>query len=150
MTTVEQAVRDAILRKNFKSFLRRCLMTLNPGRPYQPNCHISATGYQLERVRCGESKRLMINLPPRYLKSIMTSIAFPAFVLGHDPTKRIIVVSYAMDLAVKHANDFRAIVNSAWYKRAFPEMRLSRMKDTENGVIAPGADIVWRRRSTGR
>jgi predicted phage terminase large subunit-like protein len=134
MTTIEQVIHDAILRENFDAFLQRCLMTLNPGRPYQPNLHISATGYQLERARRGESRRLMINLPPRHLKSIMTSVAFPAFVLGHDPTKRIIVVSYALELAIKHANDFRAIVDSAWYKHLFPGMRVSR-KDTEYEVV---------------
>src|SRR6516165_8515350 len=109
----EQAVHDAILRKDFDAFLRRCLMTLNPGRPYQPNWHIHALEYRLEQVRHGEIKRLMINMPPRYLKSIVTSVAFPAFVLGNGPTKRIVVVSDTLDLAVKHANHFRAIVNSA-------------------------------------
>jgi hypothetical protein len=42
---------------------------------------------------------LIINIPPRSLKSLMGSVSFPAFVLGHDPSKRIIVVSYGEDLA---------------------------------------------------
>ena len=40
MTHLEQAFHDAILRTDFESFLRRCLMTLNPGSPYLPNWHI--------------------------------------------------------------------------------------------------------------
>jgi predicted phage terminase large subunit-like protein len=131
----EQAIHDAILRKDPEAFLRRCMKMLNPGDPYQPNWHIQALEYQLERVRRGEIKRLMISVPPRHLKSTVVSVAFPAFVLGHDPTKRIIVVSCALDLAVKHANDFRAIVNSPWYKRAFPVMRVSRSKNTEYEVV---------------
>ena len=131
----EQALHDEILRQDFDAFLRRCLMTLNPGRPYQPNGHIRAFEYRLEQVRLGEITRLMNNTPPRTLKSILASVVFPAFVLGHDPTKRIIVVSYSLELAVKLANDFRAIVNSPWYRRAFPGMHVSRSKNTEYEVV---------------
>ena len=48
----------------------------------------------LEQIRLGKIKRLIITVPPRSLKSILCSVAFPAFVLGHDPSKRLIVVSY--------------------------------------------------------
>ena len=52
-------------------------------------------------------RRLIITLPPRNLKSICASVAFPAFALGHDPTLRIVCASYAQDLAAKHARDCR-------------------------------------------
>src|SRR5262249_14213777 len=58
-----------------------------------------------------------------------------AFMLGQDPTKRIICVSYAVDLAVKHANDFRAVLNSTWYQRVFPGTRISRDKNTETETM---------------
>ena len=80
-------------------------------------------------------KRLIITVPPRSLKSIMCSVAFPAFVLGHDPTKRLIVVSYSADLAIKHGNDFRAVVNSEEYRAIFPGMRISAMKNTQTEVV---------------
>jgi len=131
----EQAIHDEILRQDFDAFLCRCLMMLNPKRPYQPNWHVRAFEYRLEQVRLGEITRLMNNSPPRSLKSILASVVFPAFVLGHDPTKRIIVVSQSLELAVKFANDFRLIVNSPWYKRAFPTMHVSRTKDTEYEVV---------------
>ena len=60
----------------------RCLLTLNPGMPFLPNWHIKAIAYQLERVRRGEVNRLIINMPPRHLKSLTVSVAFPAFLLG--------------------------------------------------------------------
>jgi hypothetical protein len=70
MMRSEQEFHDAILRRDFESFLRRCLMTLNPGSSYLPNWHIAAIAYQLERIRRGEITRLIINLPPRHLKSL--------------------------------------------------------------------------------
>ena len=77
----------------------------------------------------------MINLPPRYLKSLITSVIFPAFLLGHDPTKRVIVISYGNDLAVKLANDFRAIINSPRFKSVFPGLQISRLKNTEFEIV---------------
>jgi predicted phage terminase large subunit-like protein len=64
--------------------------------------------------------RLIINLPPRHLKSLLASIAFPAWCLGHDPSAQILCVSYAQDLADKLARDCRGITTSPWYRRIFP------------------------------
>jgi predicted phage terminase large subunit-like protein len=82
-------------------------------------------------VRCGEIKRLIINMPPRSLKSIASSVAFPAFVLGHDPTRRIICVSYSTDLAYKHSNDFRAVLTTPWYRTIFPNTLIGPYRDSE-------------------
>ena len=65
----------------------------------------------------------------------MCSVAFPAFVLGHDPTKRLIVASYSADLAIKHGNDFRTVVNSVPYSDIFRGMRISAMKNTQTEVV---------------
>ena len=84
----------AVLRSDFVTYLYRCFLHLNPGALFLPNWHIHAIAYQLERVRRGEITRLIINLPPRYLKSITVSVAFPAFLLGLSPSRRIITISY--------------------------------------------------------
>jgi hypothetical protein len=81
----------AACRKDFVSFVRKAFHVLNPSAIFHMNWHICAIAYYLEQVRLGKIRRLIITLPPRSLKSIMCSVAFPAFVLGHDPTKRLIV-----------------------------------------------------------
>jgi len=83
----------------------------------------------------GKLDRLIVTLPPRHLKSIIFSVALPAFLLGLDPTKRIICVSYSNELAVKHANDFRAVLDSYWYQRIFPNTKVSRQKDTQTETM---------------
>ena len=105
-------VLDAILRSDFASFVHRCFCSLTPGTQFMPNWHIDALAYALEEVRLGRTTRLIVCMPPRSLKSIVASVAFPAFALGHDPTERIIAARYGAELAVKHANDFRAILGS--------------------------------------
>jgi predicted phage terminase large subunit-like protein len=122
----DQALLDALLRSDFNLFLDRSFRTLNPGKELLRNWHHQAIAYELERIRRGENNRLIINLQPRSLKSLMASVVFPAFVLGHEPEKRIISISYAEDLAHKNASDFRALVQSHSYRRAFPKMRIAR------------------------
>jgi predicted phage terminase large subunit-like protein len=131
MTRQDGTLLDAVLRNDFMSFLRRCLATLNPGAPFLPNWHLDAMAYQLEQVRAGKGTRLIINCPPRYLKSTTVSVAFAAFLLGHEPHRRVFGISYGADLATKHASDFRSIVQSDWYRRAFPKMRIARSTESD-------------------
>ena len=121
----------AILRSDLYSFVQAIFPLVSPGDPFAGNWHIEAIAYQLSRVLKGEVKRLIITVPPRSLKSICASVAFPAFVLGHDPRRRIICVSYSEALARKHANDCRAVMRSTLYNRLFPNTRISPTKDTE-------------------
>ena len=130
-TQEAQLAIDAILRNDFESFLHKSVRYLNPGASFLPNWHIQAIAYQLDRIRRGEITRLIINMPPRHLKSLTVSVAFTAFLLGHAPWRRIFAISYGDELSAKHASDFRSIVHSSWYKRAFPKMRILRSVDGE-------------------
>ena len=73
---------QALLRSDFGSFVHKVFLTLAPGQEFIANWHINAIARQLERVWRGELKRLIINIPPRSLKSIMASVTLPAYVLG--------------------------------------------------------------------
>ncbi len=126
-----QQALDFVLRSDFESFLQMCFLYLNPGAPFLPNWHIKAIAYQLDRVRRGEITRLIINMPPRYLKSLTVTVAFTAFLLGHEPWRRIFAISYGDDLSAKHASDFRSIMHAPWFKRAFRKMRIRRSVDGE-------------------
>ncbi len=122
------------LRNGFRFFIQKCFATLNPATSFLPNWHIEAIAWHLEQVRIGKIKRLIIAMPPRSLKSIAASIAFPAFIHGHDPTKEIVTVSYAQNLASKLHNDYRTILTSNWYMALFPETRIDPKKETEQEV----------------
>jgi hypothetical protein len=126
MIIPDAATVDAVLRKDLVSFSEKCFRTLNPDTRFLPNWHLEAIAYQLDRVRRGEITRLIINLPPQYLKSLMVSVAFPAFMLGHNPGHRIFGLSYGQELSDKLQADFRTMVESPWYKRVFPQMEIKR------------------------
>jgi predicted phage terminase large subunit-like protein len=129
--TKDSSLIEAILRQDLYCFIQAAFPIVSPGVPFAHNWHLEAIAYYLTRVLEGEIKRLIITIPPRSLKSICGSVCFPAFALGHDPTSRIICVSYAESLARKHANDCRAIMRSDLYNRVFPKTRISSAKDTE-------------------
>src|ERR1700719_1633355 len=112
----------AILRTELAFFIRKVFATVSPGETYLHNWHVDAIAHQLMRVRSGESRRLLINQPPRSLKSICVSVAYVAWLLGHDPARRVIVASYSGDFAAELHRQFRMVIDSEWYKALFPEM----------------------------
>jgi len=108
------------LRHDFSTFIERSFIELNPTTPFLPNWHIELIASELEACRRGQTTRLIINVPPRSLKSHCASIAFPAWLLGHNPSAQIICCSYAQDLANKLALDCRSLLHSDWYQQLFP------------------------------
>ena len=111
---------DAQLRLDFAAFAQRRFRELNPLTPFAMNWHVEVMAAKLTAVYQGKIRRLIINVPPRYLKSLLGSVAFPAWCLGREPSRQILCVSYAQDLADKLARDCRRIVMCDWYQQAFP------------------------------
>ncbi len=122
---------DALLREDFPSFVQKSFCTVASGQTYQHIWHIEVLAWHLVQIYRGDLKRLIITLPPRHLKSICCSVAYPAWILGHDPTHRIVTVSHSADLAAKHARDCRLIMSSPWYRRIFLKTRIDPKKNTE-------------------
>src|ERR1700730_17295209 len=122
---------DFKLRRDLATFIHRTFQTVAPAQDYQFNWHIQALRWRLEQCATGAIKRLLITLPPRYLKSVCASVAFPAWVLGKDPAKRIICASYSENLASRHSADCRAVMQADWYRRLFPQTMINPKKNTE-------------------
>ena len=114
-----------IYNSDLHYFIKRCFNIINPNTKYVDNWHIEAISRVLEKVEDGTIKRLIINMPPRYLKSICASVVFPAWIMGRFPNKRIIVASYSEKLSLKHSTDCRLIMESDFFKRIFPDCTLS-------------------------
>ncbi|MBF0561725.1 MAG: phage terminase large subunit [Alphaproteobacteria bacterium] len=152
-----QLVIDALLRQDLPSFLAKAFSTLEPGRTLHQNWHHLAMTWALSQVAAGQMRRLIINVPPRHLKSLCVTVAFTAWVLGRDPSRRIMSVSYGEDLARKHAVDARMVMESDWYRRIFPSFGLKAVRQrevvtTSNGfryagsvggaILGRGADLI--------
>lgn len=115
-----------LLRKDLSSFIQRAFVTVDPGSRYSHNWHIDAIAHVLERVARGEITRLIITMPPRSLKSIAASVAFPAWLLGHNPRQRVLAVSYAEALSEKLALDCLKVLKAPWYRDVFPSASVAK------------------------
>jgi predicted phage terminase large subunit-like protein len=110
----------SLARNNLAVFAQRASPIVN-GEPLMMNWHIHAITFKLEQVAAGKIKRLLIAIPPRCLKSYLASVCFPAWMLGRDPSKKIICASYANSLAEKLSTDTRSLMQSPWYRSTYPQ-----------------------------
>jgi predicted phage terminase large subunit-like protein len=114
---------EALARENVYAFVRLAFLIILPGSEFKTAPHIEAICFALQRVASGECRRLIITVPPRYMKSITVAVAFCAWYMGRDPTRKIMVANYSEVIAGKHGRMFRALVRSAQFKRIFPSFR---------------------------
>lgn len=144
---------------DMRMFLIKVFETLHPGRPMINNWHLDLMIEYLKAVEKGKVKRLIVNLPPRSLKSICINVAWPAWLLGRNPNSKIITISYNQNLSEKHSVDCRLIMQSDWYKELFPNTVIacgmntkSKFATTQHGfrlatstggtLTGEGADII--------
>src|ERR1700722_1234656 len=116
---------DALLRTRLAAFTQKTFRTVDPGTPYLHNWHVDLISEYLEACTRREVTRLIINIRPRSLKSVSVSIAWPAWLLGKNPSERIVAASYSDRLALKHSVDCRLVLQSEWYRRVFPSVILT-------------------------
>ena len=120
-----QNLANALIREDFYSFVQRAYFETSGGQILIPNWHIEVLCDKLEKARKGEIKRLIINVPPRSLKSQIVNVAFTAWCLGHNPKLKIVSASYSAELAETFARDCKRIMQSEWYKQMFPKSAIA-------------------------
>ena len=120
-----------VLRQRFLLFAIKAFNTVNPGQRFMPTAGFMAIAQKLAEVEAGKTRRLIINVPPRSGKSLLASIAFPAFVLGRNPNRRMICASYSGELAAKLARDCRMLMATPIYQRLFPGTVIAKNTELE-------------------
>ncbi|MBO9597130.1 MAG: phage terminase large subunit [Cohnella sp.] len=102
--------------RHLNAYIRQCWGVIEPGTEYMHNWHIDAISEHLEAVEQGQITRLLINMPPRYMKSIAVTVAWPTRHWAKRPESRFISLSYSQMLSMKHNIDRRNIIQSPWYQ----------------------------------
>jgi predicted phage terminase large subunit-like protein len=125
-----------IHRTYFPFFVREVFRQLHPNeKPLELAWYLRAMCYALETTRGGKERRLVINVPPRYLKSVTTAVAFCAWILGHDPSAKILVGTYNEELARLHDQQLRQIMESREYRAAFPGTMIDRKRTKQLNLM---------------
>lgn len=120
------------MREHLAPFVKRAFGSIDPGAVYKHNWHIDLICEYLEACYHREILYLVINIAPRFLKSLCASVGFVAWALGKDPSERIISASGVSSLAIKHSMDTRKIMYETWYQSLFPDTRLSMHQDAKS------------------
>lgn len=102
-------------------------------RDHVSNWHIAAICEHLEAVTAGAIPNLLINIPPRHEKSLLSAVFWPAWVWTHSPEKRFLFASYKRGLALEHAGKSRRILKDPWYQERWGgRFQLLRDQDTKS------------------
>lgn len=105
------------------AFTREAWEILEPTQPFIYNWHIGELCLLLERVAAGQEKRLIINVPPGTMKSLLVSVIFPCWLWARDPSKRVLTAAYSDKRALDANIKARNLIKSAWFQEHF-ELKL--------------------------
>jgi predicted phage terminase large subunit-like protein len=149
-----------LISNDFGGFVRAAWPILEPATPFLDNWHIDLIAEYLTLVQQRKIRRLIINVPPRHMKSLLCTVFFPCWVWALDPATRFICSAYAESLSIKHNLDRREVLGSDWYqslwgdrvsfaddqnaKSEFRNTARGHMVATSTGgsVLGKGADII--------
>lgn len=116
--------------KDFASFVKQAWSVIDAA-PLIWNWHLEALCVHLEAVARGEIKRLVINIPPGFGKSIIVAVLWPAWIWAYSPQKQLVCTSYGADQAKRDAVKMRDLICSSWYQQTFVGGRWA-LKDDMN------------------
>jgi hypothetical protein len=140
----------AVARRDFGTFVELAFPILHPGKKLVHAAYLDVLIALMESCAAGRKDRVIVNLPPGYMKSMLISIMYVAWRLGVDPTLKFVCISYGDDLANKHAASTRKLMQSTLYKTIFPGTVLDKKSEgwlttTKGGyryATAVGSDIT--------
>lgn len=121
-----------LAEKSLQAFVKLAWRVLEPTTPLKWNWHLTLLCEYLEDIALGHNKRLIVNVPPRSLKSTIVTVCFPVWYWTKHPSKRFMCTSYAEGLSTKHSMDRRTILRSDWFQKGWGhKFKLSDDNDTK-------------------
>jgi predicted phage terminase large subunit-like protein len=112
--------RELVAKGGLREFINVAWPRLEP-REFLGNWHIDLICEHLEAIHKGTLRRLIINIPPGCMKSLLISVMWPAWVWTHHPQKKWIFASYEAGLALRDARKMRNLVDSQWWHMRWPD-----------------------------
>lgn len=145
--------------ESLHNFLKSAWKYIDPA-PFMDGWHLHAIAEHLQAIVDGDIQRLIINLPPRHCKSLLLSVAFPAWVWAQSdvsptsgPGVPLLYASYADKLSLRDSVKCRRLIESDWYKKRWgarfeltsdqnTKSRFSNNKGGERLITSIGAGVT--------
>src|ERR1017187_7775006 len=102
--------------RSLGEFVRQAWAVVGPSTPFVPGWHIDAIVEHLEAVTLGQIRNLLINVPPRHMKSLLVSVFWPAWEWIRCPERRWLYSSYGAQLSIRASVQCRRLIESPWYQ----------------------------------
>lgn len=117
-----QAVEREYCKRSLAGFAKQAWPILEPATPLKWGWAVDSICEHLEAVTRGEIKRLLMNVPPGSMKSLLVSVIWPAWEWGPAglPQKRFLGTAHKQDLAVRDSTKCRRLIQSEWYQSLWP------------------------------
>jgi predicted phage terminase large subunit-like protein len=108
----------SLMRTDFLAFAHKAILDLD-GTKLDDDQYLEYLAAELIEFIDGKTRRLLINLPPRHLKTLLSAVCLSAWKFGHQPSSKIMIVTYSEQLAANIARGVRGILQSDWFKEVF-------------------------------
>lgn len=102
--------------RSLAEFVRQAWPIVEPSTPFVSGWHINAIIKHLEAVTHGQIRNLLINVPPRHMKSLLVSVFWPAWEWIKWPERRWLYSSYGAQLSIRDSVKCRRLIESPWYQ----------------------------------
>jgi predicted phage terminase large subunit-like protein len=110
------AIEAELGRRSLGEFIRQGWKVLEPGTEYVSGWHLDAIVDHLQAVSQGQIRNLLINMPPRHMKSLAVSVYWPVWEWINRPNKRFLFSSYALSLSIRDSLKCRRLIESPWFQ----------------------------------
>lgn len=101
---------------SLSQFIKEAWHIIEPSQPYIHNWHIDFIAAHLEAITNGEINRLLINVPPGAMKSLLVNVFWPAWEWTKQPGLRYVCTAHSQNLAVRDSIKMRRLITSDWYR----------------------------------
>lgn len=116
------AIERELCGRSLADFAKRAWRVLEPATPLKWGWALDAICAHLEAVTDGRINRLLMNVPPGMMKSLLTGVIWPAWEWGPKgkPETRFLGTSHKEALAVRDSMKCRRLIQSEWYQTLWP------------------------------
>lgn len=120
-----KAIEKRKCEMSLAEFVKAAWHIIEPGQPYVHGWHIDFICAHLEAITDGVLNddgtfynRLLVNIPPGTMKSLLIGVFWPAWEWGprNMPHMRYVCASHSLDLAIRDSLRMRRLVTDSWYQ----------------------------------
>jgi predicted phage terminase large subunit-like protein len=116
------AIERELCRRSLSEFAKRAWHVLEPAAELKWGWVLDAICEHLEAVTKGEINRLLVNVPPGSMKSLLTGVIWPAWEWGprNMPEMRFVSTAHEEQLAIRDSRRCRDLIKSEWFQSLWP------------------------------